>query len=251
MHVATEECERFVKPHIAILAVIIAGCVSRPSSSRDIDSLIQYYTAQPADAFDSASLANQLPIDGLTVQSVDFTGALRQRVSAAFHRPVRRRAIARLAMVASDSVSMVVAIQRIAQLLGPTTDEWCATRPDGALDRVRVWREGRNAGIIARTPAEHVLPSHLRWEGRLVFVRRSMQPADAGHSVTELPCPTIATGETVALTGSRAAPCRECLVNRMRAVLRREGAPFPSAGVRLRSVNTRSGNPRSSLRSFA
>lgn len=189
----------------AFLAVTIAGCVSRSSSSPDIDSLIQYYTAQPADAFDSASLVNQLPIDGFTVQSVDFTSALEQRIAAVFQRTVRARAVARLAMMASDSVSMVVAIQRIEQLLGPVTNEWCATRPNGDLDRVRVWREGRKAGVIARTPAEHGLSSHTGWEGRLVFVRRSVQATDLGHSVSELRCPAIATGETFAATDSETA----------------------------------------------
>jgi len=172
-----------------LFAVTIAGCVSRPSSAREVDSLIQYYTAQSAEAFDSTSLANQLPIEGFTIQSVDFAGLLGQRVAAAFHGSSRQRAVARVAMVASDSVSMVVALQRIGQLLGPTTNEWCATRADGAFERIRVWRAGRSAGVIARTPAEHSLPSHARWEGELVFVRRSVRPADAGRSVREFPCP--------------------------------------------------------------
>jgi hypothetical protein len=186
--------------------MILAGCVSRSSSSPSIDSLIQYYTAQAADAFDSVSLINQLPIDGFTVQSVDFTSALDQRVAGLFRRPARGRVIGRLAMVAWDSVSMVVAIQRIGQLLGPTTSDWCATRPDGALDRVRLWREGEDAGVIARTPAEQGFPSRAQWEGRLVFVRHSVQPADAGRSVSELPCPTIATGGTFAATDSGPGP---------------------------------------------
>jgi hypothetical protein len=195
-----------LKAPVAVLAVILAGCVSRRSSAGPIDSLIQYYTAQPADAFDSASLTRQLPIDGFTVQSVDFTVTLEQRVASVLHRPVRGRAIARLAMAASDSVSMVRAVQRIGQIFGPARNDWCAARPDGTLDRVRVWREGLKAGVIARTPAERGLPSQAHWEGRLVFVRRSLQTSDAGQSVSELPCPAIATGGTFGPAESRAAP---------------------------------------------